>query len=158
MPAKKYLFFVALSACVWAQKDTGTISGTVRDVTGAVVPRASITVANAETNIAFRTVTGEDGGYTAPALRPGDYIVTAELAGFKKEVRRGVILQVNQVAVIDMTLQVGDVAEITEVREAASLIQTQSVILGDVIAEKQAKELPLNGRNFVQLITLAVGL
>jgi carboxypeptidase family protein/TonB-dependent receptor-like protein len=154
----------AIAACLcstfstlWAQKDTGTIAGIVRDSSGAVVPGASITVTNTQTNIAFHTVSGADGSYTAPALRPGEYSVTVERAGFKKEVRSGLVLQVNQVATVDLALQVGEITEITEVRAAAPLIQTQSVTLGDVISEKQVRELPLNGRNFVQLLTLTAG-
>ena len=146
--------FFLLQPFVWAQRDTGTITGTVRDESGAVIPGVAITVTHTQTNISFNTVTGDAGTYTAPALRVGDYAVSAELAGFKKEVRRGIVLQVNAVAVVDMTLQVGQVSEVAEVTVAAPLIQTQSVTLGDVVDEKQVKELPLNGRNFVQLLTL----
>src|SRR5262245_39639332 len=161
---KSDLRVFAIAACLcgtistlWAQKDTGTVAGIVRDASGAVVQGASITVTNTQTNIAFHTVSGADGSYTAPALRPGEYSVTVERAGFKKEVRSGLVLQVNQVATVDLALQVGEITEITEVRAAAPLIQTQSVTLGDVISEKQVRELPLNSRNFVQLLTLTAG-
>jgi Carboxypeptidase regulatory-like domain/TonB dependent receptor len=149
--------FSVLQPFAWAQRDTGTITGTVRDESGAVIPGVAITVTHTQTNISFNTVTGDAGTYTAPALRVGDYAVAAELAGFKKEVRRGIVLQVNAVAVVDMTLQVGQVSEVAEVTGAAPIIQTQSVTLGDVVEEKQVKELPLNGRNFVQLLTLTAG-
>src|SRR6266508_6495289 len=102
-------FFPASS--LWAQKDAGTITGTVRDATGAVVPGVAITVTHVQTNISFTTVTGATGTYTVPALRVGEYVVTAESTGFKKEVRRGVVLQVNQVAVVDLTLDVGEVSD-----------------------------------------------
>src|SRR5438093_4521753 len=141
----------------WAQKDTGTITGTARDRTGAVVPGVAITVTHTQTNISFETITGATGTYTVPALRVGEYVVTAQLTGFKKEMRRGIVLQVNQVAVVDLTLEVGEVSDIAEVTLAAPLIQTQSATLGDVVDEKQVKELPLNGRNFVQLLTLTAG-
>jgi len=140
-----------------AQRDTGTVTGMVRDATGAVIPRVAITITNAQTNIAFNTVTGEAGNYVAPALRAGEYVVTAELTGFKKEIVRGIVLQVNQVAVVDITLQVGQVTEVAEVTAAAPLLQTQSVTIGDVVGEQHVKELPLNGRNFVQMLTLTAG-
>ncbi len=142
---------------VRAQKDAGTITGTVRDATGGVVPGVAITVSHTQTSISFATITGATGTYTVPALRVGEYVVTAELTGFKKEVRRGIVVQVNQVAVADLTLDVGEVSDTAEVTVAAPLIQTQSVTLGDVVDEKQVKELPLNGRNFVQLLTLTAG-
>ena len=126
---KSVLRVFAIAACLcstlstlWAQKDTGTIAGIVRDSSGAVVPGASITVTNSQTNITFHTVSGADGSYTAPALRPGEYSVTVERAGFKKEVRSGLVLQLNQVATVDLALQVGEITEITEVRAAAPLI------------------------------------
>ena len=151
------LFYFSLQSLVWAQRDTGTITGTVRDTSGAIVPGVAITVTNAHTNISFSAFSGEAGTYTIPALKAGEYVVTAELAGFKKDLRRGIVVQVNQVAVVDITLQVGEVSEIAEVTALAPLIQTQSITLGDVVDEKQVRELPLNGRNFVQLLTLTAG-
>ena len=151
------LLLASVPLALWAQRDTGAITGTVRDPSSAVVPGVAVTVTNSQTNVAFRTTTGESGTFVAPALRAGEYSITSELSGFKKEVVTGIVLQVNQVAVVDLTLQVGSVSEVTEVVAAAPLLQTQNVTLGDVVAEKQVKELPLNGRNFVQLLTLTAG-
>ena len=108
----------------------------MRDATGAVVPGVAITVSHIQTSISFATITGATGRYTVPALRVGEYVVTAELTGFKKEVRRGIVVQVNQIAVADLTLDVGEVSDTAEVTVAAPLIQTQSVTLG----QKKTKE------------------
>ena len=150
--------FVLVPLAVWGQSDTGTITGIVRDTTAAVIARVKITVtdigANAEV---FSAATDAAGRYTAPALRPADYVLTAEAPGFKKDVRRGINLQVNQVAVVDFTLEVGQVTEVVEVTEAAPLMHTQSAELGDVVEHRRVVELPLNGRFFVNLVPLTVG-
>lgn len=142
----------------WGQSDTGTITGTVRDSSGAVVPSVRIIVTNARTDTdVFSASTDAGGRYTAPALKPSDYVLTAELTGFKKGVRRGINLEVNQVAVVDFMLEVGRVTETIEVNEAAPLMRTQSAELGDVVEHRRVVELPLNGRFFVNLIPLTVG-
>jgi hypothetical protein len=141
----------------WAQMDTGTIGGTVSDATGAVIPGASVKVTNTLTGISFETTTNDVGRYIAPALRVGPYAVNVEARGFKKAVVTGLTLQVNQTMVADVTMEVGQVSQVTEVTATPPLLQEQSVVLGDVITEKQVKDLPLNGRNFVQLLTLTPG-
>jgi hypothetical protein len=149
------LSFLSLS---WGQSDTGTITGSVTDTSAAVITRVKITVTDARTNSdVFNTFTNAAGRYTAPALRASDYILTAEIAGFKKEVRRGVTLQVNQIAVVDLILQIGQVTELLEVTEAAPLMHAQSAELGDVVEHRRVVELPLNGRFFVNLVNLSVG-
>jgi len=146
------------AASLWGQTDTGTITGTVRDTSAAVVAQVKITIMDARTNTdVFNTMTDAGGRYTAPALKPSDYIITAESAGFKKDVRRGVNLEVNQVAVIDFTLEIGQVNQSVEVTGAAPLLQTQSAELGDVVEHRRVVELPLNGRFFVDLVALTVG-
>lgn len=153
----KFVVICAFLPLLWGQKDTGSIVGTVTDPSGAVAPGASVKIKNTLTGINFNTVTNESGRYAAPALRVGDYEVAVEAAGFKKAVQSGIALLVNQTMVVDFTLEVGQITEITEVKASASMLQTQNVVLGDVITEKQVEELPLNGRNFVQLLTLTPG-
>jgi hypothetical protein len=112
---------------LWAQRDTGTIRGTATDSTGAVIPQVQITITDERTNVvAFTTETDEAGRYVAPALKASAYLVSAEISGFKKANRRGVILDVNQVAIIDITLDVGEVSEVLEVSGAAPLMRTES--------------------------------
>ena len=97
----------AFPAFGFAQQETATITGTVRDQSGAVVPRATVTVTNVQTNISVKTESDDAGSFVIPSLRPGEYSVTAESSGFPKIIRTGVTLQVAQVARIDMTLQAG---------------------------------------------------
>src|SRR4030095_4024228 len=92
-----------------AQQETATITGEVRDANGSVVPKATITLPNNETNVSIKSETNDQGLYTVPSLKPGPYSITVEKAGFKKSVRSGVTLQVNQVARLDVNMQVGEV-------------------------------------------------
>src|SRR5207249_1210511 len=92
-------------AALHAQQDTATLTGDVRDETGAGVPQASVVATNVATNIALRTETNGRGSYTLPALRPGSYQIAVEKQGFQKVVRSGITLQVNQVARVDFALK-----------------------------------------------------
>ncbi len=140
-----------------AQQETATIAGTVRDATGAVVPGAAVTVTNIRTNIATRTQSGDDGGYVIPSLRPGEYSITVENAGFQKTVRTGITLQVAQVARVDIALQAGQITEAVEVVGGTPLLDTMTSSRGSVIDQKQIVELPLNGRDYNQLALLSPG-
>ena len=142
---------------LWAQQDTGTLTGTVKDASGAAVPGVSLTITNVDTNQSFKTTTNESGFYAIPFLRPGRYSVNAEKSGFKTLVRSGIVVQVNQVAVADVTLELGALTQKVEVTAQLPLLHPSDVTLGDVIGESQVKSLPLNGRNFVQLLTLSAG-
>lgn len=152
------LVFFFLSVALLGQTDTGTITGSVRDASSAMVAHAKVTVTDTATNTeAFSALTDAAGRYTVPALKPSEYVITAEATGFKRAVRRGVVLEVNQVVVIDLTLEIGQVTQVTEVTAAAPLMQTQSAELGDVVEHRRVVELPLNGRFFVDLVPLTVG-
>ena len=148
--------------CGWpsgavAQQETATITGTVKDMTGAVVPKATVTVTNTQTSISVKTEADDQGTYVIPSLRPGEYSVTAERAGFQKTVRTGVTLQVAQVARIDVTLQPGQLTESVEVVSATPLLETLTSSRGSVIDQKKIVELPLNGRDYNQLALLSPG-
>ena len=140
-----------------AQQETATMTGLVRDESGGIVPKATVTVTNVQTNISVKTETDEAGAYVIPSLRPGDYAVTVESSGFRKFVRTGVTLQVAQVARIDLTLQTGGLTETVEVVGATSLLDTQTSSRGLVIDQKKIVELPLNGRDYNQLALLSPG-
>ena len=158
MSPKNLAVFLLAATCLLAQRDTGIIRGVILDSAGAVVPSARIAIADETTGVtAFTTVTDESGRYTAPALRASAYSLTVEAAGFKKSVRRGVVLEVGQVAVIDIALEVGQVTEAIEVTAAAPLLRTESAELGDVVERRRVVELPLNGRFFVNLVSLTTG-
>jgi hypothetical protein len=140
-----------------AQQDTATLTGDVRDETGAGVPQASVVVTNVATNIPARTETNARGSYILPALKPGPYQVTVEKQGFQKTVRSGITLQVNQVARVDFTLQLGSIESVIEVTAAAPLLETETSSRGSVIDQKKIVELPLNGRDYNQLALLSPG-
>ncbi len=149
---------IAFGTClVFAQTTTGTILGTVRDASGALVPGVSITVKHTESGLTRTVVSGERGGYNVPLLPVGAYEVTTTMPGFKQAVRSGIKLVVEQTAVVDLTLEVGANAETVTVSEEVPLINTTTASTSGVITEQQVKDLPLNGRSFDQLITLNVG-
>lgn len=141
-----------------AQVTTGTIVGTVRDQQGAAVPGATVTIRETNKGSLGTHTTDSGGSFVAPFLIPGTYEVAVELAGFKKYTHRGVVLQVNQRARVDATLEVGGLTEATEVIGLAPLTRTDSAELGEVIEERAVRELPLNGRNFAQLVYLVPGI
>ncbi len=140
-----------------AQQETATITGSVKDQSGAIVPKATVTVTNTQTNISVKTEADDAGFYRIPSLRPGEYSVTAESTGFQKIIRTGVTLQVAQVAQIDLTLKPGQLTESVEVVAATPLLDTQTSSRGLVIDEKKIVELPLNGRDYNQLALLSPG-
>jgi hypothetical protein len=151
-----FLFF-ALAPNASAQKDTGSILGTVRDSTGAVVPDAKVTVTNVDEGIPFTTSTNSSGEYVATPLKIGRYTVTIERQGFNKVTIGPVELQVQQRLAVDATLVVGSVTQVVEVTGAVPQLETQNSEMGQVVGTRQAVELPLNGRNVAQLALLTAG-
>ena len=152
------LFAILTSAAPDArQVTTGTIVGTVSDSNG-IVPGATVTIREVNRGTSDTFVTDATGSYTAPFLTPGTYTVEVSVAGFKKWSRAGVILQVNQRARVDVTLEVGGIEETTTVVASTPLLRTDSSEVGTVIEERAIKELPLNGRNFATLVYLTPGI
>jgi hypothetical protein len=148
----------ALGTNGWTQNvDTATVLGTVTDATGAVIPGATIEIIHAGTNTTTRVQTGEEGRFRTPPVRIGEYLISVEANGFKRVTRRGVVLNVGDVRQVDFTLEVGQVTESVEVVGAAPLLQTSESAAGTVIANKQIVELPLNGRDYLQLALLSGG-
>jgi hypothetical protein len=140
-----------------AQVTTGTILGTVTDSSGQIVPGATVTVREVNKGTSTEYVTDETGSYTAPFLTSGTYEITVDLPGFKRHIRQGVVLQVNQRARVDPVLEPGELAETLTVVASAPLVRTDTSELGEVIDERAVRELPLNGRNFAQLVYLVPG-
>jgi hypothetical protein len=139
-------------------QDTATLTGTVRDNTGAVIPDVRVTVVNTATGGARQFTTNSSGEYVAAALPPGHYDITVPAKGFRTYTAKNVILRVAQNARIDITLQVGDTHEEVVVRgEGLAQVNTESSELGGTITGKEVTQLQLNGRNFTQLITLVPG-
>jgi len=134
---------ISLIACaaVWAQA-TAQISGTVRDQSGAVLPGVEIKMTQTETGIARTAVTNETGSYVLPNLAVGPYRLEAALPGFRSYVQTGIVLQVNTSPVINVVLQVGQVAEQVEVQANAALVDTRNATVGSVIENERVLELP----------------
>src|SRR5437016_7349385 len=139
------------------QVTTGTIVGAVSDSSGAPLPGVKVTITDVQKNESKEYTTDETGSYTAPFLIPGTYRVSAEKSGFKRAASADIILNVDDKARVDLTLSVGDVNEVVEVAAASPLVRVESSELGEVIAERAVRELPLNGRNFAQLVYLVPG-
>jgi hypothetical protein len=140
-----------------AQMAAGEITGSVTDSSGAVISGATITLVHPNTNTQRVTKTNNAGVYDVPALLPGTYNVKIEMQGFSTEIRNDVDLQVGQIARIDAVLQVGNVSEVVDVRGGAPVIETENATLGTVIENRRIIELPLNGRNYLQLTSLTPG-
>ena len=140
-----------------AQVDRGAITGTVSDESGALVPEASVTITNTATNQAVHISTSASGNYEAPLLRIGTYTVTVEQEGFRKTVRPDVEVGVNQVVRVDLILQVGATTQTVEVTGAPPLVQAETSSLGTIETTRRVVDLPLNGRNFIQLAYLGPG-
>src|SRR3989442_5061989 len=148
---------VLLASTMYAQQDTGMITGQVLDATGSAIPLATVLLVNTGTNVQTSVSPNSDGLFVATPLRIGVYSITVEAKGFKKSVRDNITLLVQDRLRIDFRLEVGEVSESVEVTAEAPLLQSETSSLGQVIATKLITELPLNGRNFIQLIALTPG-
>jgi Carboxypeptidase regulatory-like domain len=133
----------------------GEITGLVTDSTGGAVVGAAVTVTNPQTNFTRTEVTNTAGLYNFPSLLPGVYNIRVEISGFQSEIRNNVELQVQQVARLDFQLQVGAVTQAVEVTGGAPLLNTEDATIGTVIENQRIVDLPLNGRNFLQLVALS---
>jgi hypothetical protein len=141
----------------WAQIGTGSINGAVFDQSKAVIPDVEITVVNADTNVSRATLSTAAGDYSVTGLLPGRYSVTATKAGFRPARVPPFELAVDQKARVDITLQVGDIKQSVSVEAQAPLLDTASSTIGQVIENRRVVDLPLNGRNFLDLATLSPG-
>ena len=140
-----------------AQVDRGAIVGTVTDPSGARISNAQITITSLETSQSVHLTTDEEGSYNANLLKIGTYSVSATKQGFGKTVQASVDAAVNQSVRVDLVLKLGAASETVQVTGAAPLLQTESSSLGTVETERRISELPLNGRNFIQLAYLGPG-
>jgi len=140
-----------------AQVITGTISGTIVDSSGSLVPEAKVAATNTSTGLTRNTTTGLDGQFVLPFLPVGTYTVKVGHPGFRSFVREAIQLSVNQIAVIDAQLAVGETTDTVTVQENASILAVDTAQIGGVVDSKRIVELPLNGRNVLQLVQLMPG-
>src|SRR5689334_20817267 len=143
-----------IGGVVWAQS-TAQISGTIKDQTGAVLPGVTVTATQTSTGLARSDVTNETGSYVLTNLPVGPYRLEAALPGFRTFAQTGIVLQVGGNPVINVGMDVGQVAETVEVKADAALVETRSTGVGQVIDNTRVLELPLNARNVQQLIILS---
>lgn len=160
---KKMLAVAVTLICLFsiqtfAQTSNATLGGTVSDATGALIPGVSITATNTGTGIVSTAITNEAGAYQFASLQTGTYSVTAELPGFQTQARSGLALGVSQQVRLNFALQVGSVAQTVEVTIAAdTLIATSSSSVGTVLPEYKVRDLPLGGRNVMDLLATTGG-
>jgi hypothetical protein len=149
-------FFLA-SGTIFAQVERASITGTITDEGGSVIPGASVRVTNEETNTATSLTTDNAGVYNAINLTPGSYTIEVDSQGFSKHVDKAFVLQVSQAARLDVKMTIGSVTQVVEVTGAAPILQTENAAVGQVIGARAINQLPLNGRNIAQLAVLAPG-
>src|SRR2546428_2918846 len=145
---------VSGNGLVFGQEFSATMSGVVHDANGGLVPGVSVTAKHTESGLTRMVITNETGTYRIPSLPVGAYEVIAELAGFKQQVRRGITLVVAQEAVVNLTLDVGDLKEQITVTEEAQIVNTTMSSTSGLVTGEQIKNLPLNGRSFLELMRL----
>src|SRR5882672_7844231 len=146
---------VMFSRPVSAQSTYGTITGSVTDSSGGAVAGAQVTLTNLGTSEKRTQATGSDGLYSFVNLFPGKYKIDAEKTGFKRTSRTDIVVEVQQTSRIDLTVQVGEVTQTVEVTGETPLLQPETSSLGQIVDEREATELPLNGRNIFNLAFVA---
>jgi len=150
------IFASALNLCGQATQ-VAQIGGTVQDASGAAVPGTQITVTNANTGIARTVTSAGDGGFIVSNLPAGQYRLQATKEGFSAYVQSGIVLEVNTNPQIKVTLKVGEISQQVEVQANAGMVETRSNGVGQVSDTERVLELPLNGRQVTQLVTLSGG-
>ncbi len=145
------------SLSLFSQGNFGRILGTVTDESGGVVSGATVTVLDTQRGVARTLTTDQAGEYSAPTLIPGDYTVRVEAKGFKRVDRQNVVLEVGKEVRVDLTVQPGDQAQTITVTEAAPLVETTNATLGGTLNNTDINDMPLNGRNFQNLLSLRPG-
>ncbi len=149
--------FALISVSAFAQ-NSSSITGTVRDSTGAIIPGVDVSVVNVGTNVELKTKKNTDGDYLVDGLPAGTYNLTIAAQGFKKFQATGVILRVSQKARVDASLEVGQLtSEVSVQGTSVAQVDTQSSEMAGVVTGKEISQLVLNGRNFTQLVTLVPG-
>ena len=137
---------LASTAILHAQEFRGTFSGSVTDEQGAAIPKAKVIATETRTGAKSETISGAGGEYTIPFLIPGEYEIFAEVAGFKRYVRRGITLNTSEHPILDIRLEVGTASQSVEVTADAPLIESSNGSTGQVITSAEVEDFPVNGR------------
>jgi hypothetical protein len=156
-PMLLLLAAIAIPLELRGQTVTATLTGTITDPSGAVVPGVMVNAMNQGTQFRYTAEATDAGVYRIPFLPPGTYVVEAELSGFKKAVTNPIRLEVNQTARVDLTLEIGELSDTVSVNGLSPILQSENAEIGQVISGSTTVSLPLNGRNFAQLTLLVPG-
>jgi hypothetical protein len=151
------LLILLSSGSALAQLSSASVNGVVRDPSGAVVPNAQVTLKNIDTSVDHTVPTNDSGAYAFTSITPGRYTIEVKASGFNPEQLSEFTLAVGQIATFDFALQVGSQSQVVTVESASAQLEVSNADLGTVIATKQVNDLPLNGRNFTQLLSLTPG-
>ncbi len=155
--ARLAAILILVSTVSFAQVERATITGTLTDKNGAVVPDAAVRVTEESTNETKVLQSDSAGAYTVSNLTPGSYTIEVEKTGFTKHINKGYVVQVGQTARLDVVMDVGSVTQSVEVTGALPVLQSENASVGQVIATTAVQQLPLNGRNLTQLAVIAPG-
>ncbi|HJU56599.1 MAG TPA: carboxypeptidase-like regulatory domain-containing protein [Pyrinomonadaceae bacterium] len=155
LPCLLALFFIA--PVIRAQTNTGQLQGLVKDQAGAVIPGVTVTATHVASNLKVERVTDESGQFLFPSLAVGEYTLSASLTGFKQLTKTGIDLRIGQVIDLDLELEAGEISVTETVPLGEQLLQTTTAEVSDVIERRRVTELPLNGRQFLQLALLSEG-
>jgi hypothetical protein len=152
------LFVLSLMTCPASAQEAGTILGVVKDASGGAVPDAKITITNVETSEMRPATTRDDGAFRVPGLRPGHYTVRVEKDGFKTSTQTSLTLDVAQELVVNPTMEVGSASQEVTVTGEAPIVNTTTSTLGSLVDELRVADLPLNGRNYIDLTLIQPGI
>jgi hypothetical protein len=145
-------------APLFSQGNQGRITGTITDQSGGVIAGATVTVKDVQRGVSRTLTTGDSGEYNAPNLLPGTYAVRAEARGFKIVERQNILLEVGKEVRVDLSLQPGETSQTITVTEQLPLVETSNATLGGTLSNETINDLPLNGRNYINLLTLRPGM
>src|SRR6202158_4554364 len=143
---------------LFSQGNQGRITGTVTDKSGGVVAGATVTVKDVQRGVSRTLTTGDSGEYNAPNLLPGTYVVRTEAKGFKAVEQQNILLEVGKEIRVDLSLQPGEVSQTITITEAPPMVETTNATLGGTLSNETINDLPLNGRNYINLLTLRPGM
>jgi Carboxypeptidase regulatory-like domain len=143
---------------LFSQGNQGRITGTITDQTGGAISGATVTVKDVQRGISRDLTTGDTGEYNAPNLLPGTYSVRSEAKGFKAVERQNILIEVGKEVRVDIALQPGEVSQTITITEAPPLVETTNATLGGTLSNQTINDLPLNGRNYINLLTLRPGM
>src|SRR5260370_23599203 len=147
-----------ICAPLFSQGNQGRITGTITDQTGGAISGATVTVKDVQRGISRDLTTGDTGEYNAPNLLPGTYSVRGEAKGFKAVERQNILVEVGKELRVDISLQPGGVSQTITITEAPPLVETTNATLGGTLSNQTINDLPLNGRNYINLLTLRPGM